>query len=143
MIERPDDREILASVAATLRSEVYPELHPGWARSTVAQLVALCELALQRGTDPEPQHRAELAAALDDLIANPIVIESIRPEMSSWEQAAAVLATAAPRTDRAAIEVQRRLRPLLVRQLDDELATAAAMLAGFRGRLPPMNGSDV
>ena len=38
-------------------------------------------------------------------------------------------------TDEAADEVRRRLRPVLIRQLDDELADTSMLVDAFRGKL--------
>ena len=51
------------------------------------------------------------------------------------EAAGAALATAVGRDDEAADEVRRRLRPVLIRQLDDELADTSMLVDAFRGKL--------
>jgi hypothetical protein len=49
--------------------------------------------------------------------------------------AGAALAGAVGRDDDAAREVRNVLRPILVRQLDDELDETAPMVDAFRGKL--------
>lgn len=141
MIERPTDREILASIAQTLRNDIFPALAPGWERSTVAQLVAIAEWAKARQGDPAAAREQAVVAALHTLRGNPIIVESSATEGSPWQLASAALVAAIGRTDDAAVEVQRALRPVLVAQLDNELAETTPMMDGFRGRLrdvPPV-----
>ena len=45
------------------------------------------------------------------------------------------LAFAVGRDDEHAVEIRSVLRPVVVRQLDEELATTAPLVEAFRGRL--------
>lgn len=130
MIGRLSDAAIGASVAPTLR-EVHADPAAPWSRQLVAQLVAVVEYARDRGDDPSLRRTADLAAALDALTGNELVPDAGSP----YERAGAALAAAVAAPGPAAEAVQETLRPLLVAELDGELAETMAMMDGFRGRL--------
>ncbi|WP_162941765.1 hypothetical protein [Desertimonas flava] len=125
MIGRCTDEAIAASVVPTLRA-VHEAGADDWARTTIAQLAGLLRYAEQRGDDPEPRRRAELAAALgvDDVV-----------DASPYERAAELL-VAADGGDEAAARRRDTVRAVLVAQLDDELAETMCLLDAFRGRFP-------
>ena len=131
MSDRPSDDALWASVSATLRDVVLPHLDDEWAVAQTVMLIALAEQARTRGEDPVERQRAELAAALDGLAANPLV----QPGEPS-AAAAAALAAAVGRDDEDADEVRRVLRPLLVAHLDELVASNASLMDAFRGKLP-------
>ena len=56
-------------------------------------------------------------------------------KMAKSGRAGAALATAVGRNDEAADELRQRLRPALIRQLDDELADTSMLVDAFRGKL--------
>jgi len=131
MSDRPTEDALWASVSATLRDVVLPRLDDDWATAQTIMLIALAEQARTRGEDPVERQRAELAAALDGLAGNPLV----QPGQPS-AVAAAALTAAVGRDDEDADEVRRVLRPLLVAQLDELLASNASLMDAFRGKLP-------
>jgi len=131
MSDRPSDDALWASVSTTLRNVVLPHLDDEWAVAQTVMLIALAEQARTRGEDPGERQRAELAAALDGLAANPLVQPG---EPSS--AAAAALAAATGRDDEDAEDVRRVLRPLLVAHLDELVASNASLMDAFRGKLP-------
>jgi hypothetical protein len=139
VVEPPDD-QLWRSVEVTVRTVLLPALHDEWARVAAIQLAGLARLALTRPPDPAPERAAELAAALDALSDNDIV-------MAHWTGAArdpdgvasavsAVLAGAVTRADAAGDEIRARLRPIVRRHLDDDLAVTGALMPYFRGHLP-------
>ena len=73
-----------------------------------------------------------MEAALAALGANPLVPSS----GSADERAAAALVAAVGRDDADAAAVRETLRPVLVAELDDELAVTAGLLDAFRGSMP-------
>ncbi len=140
---RPDaltDAEILRSVESTVRTLLLPAIpeHEEWARASAVQLVGLVRHALRRGADQTEARVAEIAAVLDGLAGNPIVAaawDGDRSQHAVMSAAGTALAAAVGRDDPAADEVRAELRPVLVRQLDDELAATAPLVDAFRGRL--------
>lgn len=126
MIGRCSDEAIAACIAPTLRA-LYDADGGDWSRTTIAQLAGLLAYADGRGEDAERARRADLAAALD---AAPGAPEGGSP----YERAASTL-VAADGGDRAAVPASDVVRPLLVAQLDDELAQTIKLLDAFRGRL--------
>ena len=133
--DRPSDGALWASVAETLRRVVLPQLADTWARAQAIQLIGLAEQARGRGGDPAHRYTEELVTALESIADNPLVHEHWPGEPHAV--AAAALAAAVPRDDDAADEVRAALRPLLVAQLDEELALSSPLMEAFRGRLPP------
>jgi hypothetical protein len=132
MIGRLSDEAIAACVAPTLRDLF--DAPPGpWARQVTAQLIAVVEHGSGRGADARPTHQAALAAALAALRGNPLVPADA--SLSTEAAAAAALVAAVGRTDADADAVRRALRPILLAELDGELAETMAMLDGFRGRV--------
>jgi hypothetical protein len=132
MIDRPSDEAIEASMSATLR-ELYLAPPVPWARQVIAQLIGLDEYRRHRRGDQRADRRAALGAALADLGANPLVRTAGSPEAVAAEALAG--AATRPDGDPDADAVRAALRPLLVAELDAELAETVSMLAGFRGRV--------
>lgn len=144
MVREPTDADLWRSVEVTVRNVLLPSLADDWARVAAIQLIGLAEFARTRPEDPLDDRVAELATVLDALGDNPIVAAH-RP--ASAEDAAAVLgavsailADAVARQDDAGDEVRARLRPIVSRQLDDDLAVTGPLMPYFRGQLP--EGSD-
>ena len=134
------DREILRSVEETVRRVLLPSLRDdaGWARAVAIQLAGLARYAAQRPPDATAERVEEVTAALGGLTGNEIVAGVWSGDTSQrvvMQAAGAALAAAVGREDEAADEVRQRLRPVLVRQLDDELAETSMLVDAFRGKL--------
>ena len=130
------------SVSSTLRAVVMPALDGGTGdargaddavRTSVVQLISLVEHASRRLPDPGQRRRAELQAALDRMAANDIVAASRPGEPLAI--ASAALVASVGRSDTDADEVRAVLYPVLVTQLDEELASTMPLIDAFRGRL--------
>ncbi len=129
MIGRVSDDAVQAAVLPTLRA-VYAADGGAWARATVAQLAGLLQHVATRS--PAADRTGELAAALARLDSNALVPADGDP----YDRASMALADAAGRDDEDARAVRAALRPLLLAELDDELAVTSPLLDAFRGRLP-------
>ena len=134
------DAEIHRAVAATVRDVLLPALRDDadWARAAAIQLVGLARYAARRGPDQTAARVAELADALTALTGNELVAavwDGDRSQRAVMHAAGAALAAAVGRADPPAIEARAAIRPLLVRQLDDELAETAPLVDAFRGKL--------
>lgn len=130
MIGRISEAAARSAVAPTLRA-VYADPAGDWARQALAQLIAVVEHVVGRSADPTEERRGALRDALADLAGHPLVAPDGPPE----QRAADALAAAAGRDDDAARAVQAALRPLLLAELDGELASTMEMMEGFRGRV--------
>jgi hypothetical protein len=128
MIGRASDEAIHASVAPALRA-VHASPPGPWASQVIVQLIGVVEYAQSRGPDRTADRRAALARALESLGTNQLVPTSGSPE----ERASAALTAAVGRDDDAATAVRATLRPVLVGELDDELAETMPLLDAFRG----------
>ena len=87
---------------------------------------------------PPPARVAELAEVLATLGENPIVAvawDGDRSQPSVMAASGAALAAAVGRNDAAADQIRALLRPVIVRQLDDELRVTAPLVDAFRGKL--------
>jgi hypothetical protein len=136
---RPSDPELWASVEATIRDVILPDLTDDWSRAAAVQLIGLAVYAQQRGNDRGDANSAELVAALDELAASGNEIVSAvwpDPGCPAAEAVSLCLAAAVLRDDAAADALRRRLRPVVLSQLDEDLAESAPLLEYFRGRLP-------
>jgi hypothetical protein len=134
------DAEILRSVEVTIREQLLPALpaDQAWARAVAVQLAGLVRYAIRRGPDATVARIDELADALTSLSHNDLVSAAWAGDRSQRAVMAAmseVLVAAVTRADGAADEVRAVLRPLVVRQLDDELASTAPLVDAFRGKL--------
>jgi hypothetical protein len=135
---RLDDAEVWRCVDATLTGVILPAIADGedWARAATVQLIGLVRYAAGRPADVTGERCAELAGVLASLAGNPLVDWDGDPSEASVQGAAGrALAAAVGREDDAADEVRRVLRPIAVRQLDDELAVTAPLVDAFRGKL--------
>ncbi len=131
MIGRVSPPAVHAAIRPTLRA-LYDEPSRDWSRLMLACLAAVLD-HVERRADRDPTTSQQLAEALDTLAGNPLVPSS----GSSWDRAARALAAAVERDGSAeAVAVQARLRPILVTELDSELAQSSPMLTAFRGRWP-------
>jgi hypothetical protein len=108
-------------------------------------LVGLATYAARRGPDPTPVRIDEIADLLDAaaragdaLVTERWTAGAPRTPAEVLSAAGAVLSAAvetdAPDDDGGGIRDE--LRAVLVRQLDDDLATEDVLLGAFRGRLP-------
>jgi hypothetical protein len=144
-VDEPDpgrltDAEILRSVEETVLGVLLPALpeQEQWARAVAVQLVGLVRYADDRGPDRGAARTAELAATLATMRDNAIVgaVWSGDPSPAAVRDAVgAALAAAATRTDADADDVRHRLRPVVIRHLDEELEETGPLVDAFRGRL--------
>ena len=135
---RLDDVELWRSVDATLTDVVLPAIpaDEAWARAATVQLIGLVRYAARRPADPTPERVRERARTLRPLAANELVDwDGEVTETSVAGATGRALAAAVGATGEAADEVRRVLRPVVVRQLDDELAVTAPLVDAFRGKL--------
>jgi hypothetical protein len=138
----PTDGALWASMAATLRDVVLPDVSDPHHRQVVIQLVGLATYARGRGPDPTPARVAEIAAALDALVGEGSSLVAARWSGDAGDPAAimaaasAVLADAVQGDDPDGLAARDALRAILVRHLDEDLATEDVLLSAFRGRLP-------
>jgi hypothetical protein len=134
------DADIHRSVAETVLHVIVPALRDDavWARATAVQLVGLARYAATRGPEPTDRFVDELAGVLAAMSRNAIVAavwDGDRSRQSVMDAVATALALAVGRDDGPAAEVRSVLRPVVVRQLDDELSVTAPLIDAFRGRL--------
>jgi hypothetical protein len=134
------DAEIFRSVEETVLGVLLPALpdQEQWARAVAVQLVGLVRYAGDRGPDRSGARAAELAATLAAMGDNAIVDAVWAGDPSPTAVLAAVgaaLAAAATRTDADADDVRHRLRPVVIRHLDEELEETGPLVEAFRGRL--------
>ena len=140
-IGRPSDDALWRSVEDTLRTVVLPAVDDEFARAAVIQLVGMARYARERGDDPSEARTRALSVALDELAAAGNLRSSWPREAAPhpkavYEVAAAELAAVVAGTDSASAAVRQKLRPLLVADLDADLAGNAVLLDAFRGKLP-------
>jgi hypothetical protein len=149
-VGRPSDGAMWASVAETVRQVILPALGDDpHTRQVAIHLVGLATYAGRRGQDPVPARIDEIADLLDRAAqaGDPLVngrwtAGAARTSVEVLAAAGAVLAAAVEndvaghRAGDEAHATRRDLRAILVRQLDDDLATEDVLLGAFRGRLP-------
>lgn len=134
------DAEILRSVEQTVREVLLPALPEDgdWARTASVQLIGLVRYALRRGPDRSALYRDELLVALDSLSSNGIVSElwnGSRTQADVLEATGAVLARSASDDSPDSLEVRNVLRPIVIGQVDQELAETSPLVNAFRGKL--------
>ena len=138
--QSPTDVEIHRAVAATVHDVLLPALRDDadWARVAAIQLVGLTRYAARRTPDRAGTQVEELAGVLAALAGNELVAaawDGDRSQRAVMRAAGEVLANAVGSVDRAAREARAAIRPVLVRQLDDELGETAPLVDAFRGKL--------
>jgi hypothetical protein len=137
--DRLSDAELWRAVERTLREVLLPAIgdEHQWPRAVAVQLAGLARYAAGRPPDQSAARAGELRAVIAELGTNAI-IGQMPPDASDadvFEVAGRALAAAVDRDDDDARQVRTVLRPLLVRQLDDELAVTSPLVDAFRGRL--------
>ena len=138
-MREPADSDMWRSVEATVRDVLLPSVADDWARVIAVQLVGMARYAATRPPDPLPGRVAELRAALDELAGNPIV-DGRWPAASEdaadvLSAVSAVLGDAVSRDDAAGDDVRARVRPIVSRHLDEDLAVTGMLMPYFRGQL--------
>lgn len=136
----PTDAQLWRSVEHTVRTVLLPAIDDDWARAAAIQLVGLARYAQARGGGGRTGRVGELLAVLDLLKTNPLVTAQWRGEADEAEvhrATGAILAAAiSPDADpAAAAEVRSLLRPVVMRQLDDELKVTSILIPYFRGEI--------
>ena len=134
------DAEIHRAVAVTVHDVLLPALRDDaeWAQSTAIQLVALTRYAARRAADDTEARVEELAAVLTALAGNELVDavwDGNRSQHAVMHAVGAVLAHAVANVDPAANEARAAIRPVVLRQLDEQLAETAPLVDAFRGKL--------
>ena len=135
---RLDDAELWRCVDATLTGVVLPAIadDQAWARAATVQLIGLVRYAASRPADASADRTLEVAAALTQLASNELVDwDGDLVDSNVAAAAGRALAASVGRVDAAADEIRAVLRPVLLRQLDDELAVTAPLVGAFRGVL--------
>lgn len=147
-IGRPSDAAMWTSMVATLREVVLPGLDDPHRRQVAIHLMGVAAYARDRGADPNPARASELAAALDGLVrdGNELAQRHWREgapaeprEVLTATSSVLVAAVDAPAVDGPggdAGRAQAVLRPILARNLTDDLAAEEVMLRAFRGVVP-------
>lgn len=128
----PADHDLWRCVESTVRDVVAPAIEDPEVHLVAEQTVALAQHARTRPEDPTVERAAEVGRALDDLADNPLVVDewpivSNRPG-DVLAAASRVLVAAIGEGGAAADAVRSRLRPVLVRHVDDDLAVTAQLL---------------
>jgi hypothetical protein len=137
-VDELTDAALWRSVEVTGRDVILPAVTDEWVRASLVQLIGLARYAASRPPDPTAARVAELLAVLGSLDGNALVVAEWTGETTPASVVGAVariLARAVGRADADADAVRRLLRPVVVRQLDDELAVTGALVGAFRGQL--------
>jgi hypothetical protein len=137
-VDELTDSELWNSVEHTIRNVLLPAIPDDeeWAQIAAVQLIGLARYA--RNRDPIAHDPTELIATLHRLAANPIVAanwQSIRNEVDLDATLGAILAGAVGDDGPDGDEIREQLRPLVVKQMRAELASAEGLLPYFRGQL--------
>lgn len=133
---RLTDAELWRGVEATVRDVLLPAITDDWARAAAIQLVGVARYAMRRPADTSEAQVAEVAAVLATLASNPLVRQPASADAADVMSAASDALVAAIADDGAAgDEVRAVLRPVLMAQLDAELAVTAPLVNAFRGKL--------
>jgi hypothetical protein len=136
--DRLTDDELWRGVEATVRDVLLPALTDDWARAAAVQLVGVVRYARRRPADPLAARVEELGALLAAIADNPLVRRhpiNGGGDREVLDVVGRVLAAAVLDDGPSGDEVRAVLRPVVVRQLDDELAVTGPLVAAFRGQL--------
>ena len=139
MADRLSDAELWRAVEGTLREVLLPAIgdEQEWPRAAAVQLAGLARYAAGRPPDQTEARVDELRAVLAGLAGNTLVeqVATDAGQHAVMDAVGRALAAAVGRDDADARAVRELLRPVVVRQLDDELAVTAPLVAAFRGRI--------
>jgi len=134
----PSDAELWHGVEHTVHRVLLPHIGDDWARAAAVQLIGVARYASTRSAGRVDRNVAELVGVLDSLAGNPIVAAH-RPASDSpsdvFTAVGSMLAAAVGDDGAAGDEIRSALRPVVTRQLDDELAETGAMIPFFRGQI--------
>jgi len=138
----PTDNDLWHCMSETMRSVILPSLDDPWARVALIRLIGLAEYAPRRGDDPTEQRTRDLTDCVDGLAAK---FEPLRQSLpANWPgegasasmDVCAKLLTDAVGDDSAQSQaVREELKPLLLRQLDEDLAATSPLFMSFAGVL--------
>ena len=134
----PSDAELWHGVEHTVHRVLLPHISDDWARAAAVQLIGLARYASTRTAGRAERNAAELIDVLDSLASNPIVADHRRASNSPSDvlaSVASVMAAAVDDDGAAGDEIRSTLRPVVTRQLDDELAETGTMIPFFRGQI--------
>ena len=134
----PTDDQLWRGVEHTVHRVLLPAIADEWARAAAIQLIGLARYAATRPEGRVEDNAAALAEVLAALAANPIVAGTPRASESVTDVFAAVgavLASAVGDDGPDGDEIRAVLRPVVARQLDDELAVTAPLVPYFRGHV--------
>ena len=132
------DEQLWRGVEHTVHRVLLPAIDDEWARAAAIQLVGLARYAVTRATGRADADAAELADVLATLVGNPIVAGVAAASGSTGDVVAApgaALAAAVYDDGPDGDEIRAVLRPVVVRQLADELAVTASLVPYFRGQI--------
>jgi hypothetical protein len=113
--DRLSDAAMWASIAATLRNTVLPNLTDAHARDATVQMIGLATYAERRGSDPTRRRHEELSAALGAAAGQDVMRSCI-----------AVLADPYHRDNSL-------IREILERHLDEDLENETVLLTALKG----------
>ena len=134
----PTDGQLWRGVEHTVRRVLLPVIDGEWARAAAIQLIGLARYAATRPAGRTEANAGELAEVLTSLAANPIVAGAPRASDSPADvlaAAGAALAAAVDDDGPDGDQIRGVLRPVVVRQLEEELADTAPLVSYFRGHV--------
>ena len=135
----PTDDQLWRGVEYTVQHVLLPAIDDEWARAAAIQLVGLARYATGRPVGRADAVVSELADVLASLSENPIVAASASELSGAVDDplaaVGAVLAAAVYDDGPDGDEIRAVLRPVLVRQLADELAVTSSLVPYFRGQI--------
>jgi len=134
----PSDAQLWHGVEHTVHRVLLPHIDDEWARAAAVQLIGVARYAMTRTPGRDDRNAVELIGVLDSLSHNPIVAEHTRCSDDTVDVFAAVggiLAAAVGDDGPAGDEIRTTLRPVVTRQLDEELAETGSLIAYFRGQI--------
>ncbi|MFN0093253.1 MAG: hypothetical protein ACKVVT_00535 [Dehalococcoidia bacterium] len=148
MQRHPTRQELLSSAIRTVEEILAPELRTAWAKASAGQLVGLLKYALADTGDASlARQDAELRSVLLRLLAEHpglAAIAGVDPALAGSdglrEAAGRLLSHAQTASGPAVDAVGTGLRPVALRQIDEDLAEAGPLLQGFMTRV---RGGDV
>ena len=138
LVAEPTDDQLWHGVEHTVRDVLLPAIDDEWTRAAAIQRVGLARYAATRPPGRVDANTAELARVLATLSGNPLVARVPRASDSATDVFAAVGAALAAAVDDDGPdgdEIRAVLRPVVTRQLDDELAVTAPLIPYFRGQV--------